>query len=251
MKQFLYRIPKIAWVLILVVAFVLFFFGKAILYHYNFKLKLGIDKETVWIFQDSVIQCIDTVASFTNSRKSDTRNVYHFVKGIDPNDIWNQGINHYYTTYEGVEYFDVTVWRAKALNSLKLDKISIKSNVDLSNVKIDYFEMLDSKSPFPVTVNLTKHFLDGVSVDVENATPMEMIYKENQYVGFYAETSRILVKDKQMVPQILFEYGSEKEPTLFFFFKSTKGVYLIVVNSTKPFSKQFLTNFNLDGSSDD
>lgn len=208
-----------------------------------YRTDFGVTNEYYWLFKDSIRSKIDTIVTLKDSRSTDYRCMYHFVEGIDPNCKANQLSFSYFS--DNINYYVIDLWRFNNLQT-SVDSVLITSDICLDNADILHSITLDSDSELSDIVSRSNDFMTDVSVEVDNISSLERIYKPNHYKGFYGRVKRVLFRDSKGVPQIIFNFKSKDEPTMMLFFKNSKGTYLLVINSHKPFDSKILDIFNLD-----
>jgi len=165
-------------------------------------------KTYLWILDDSVKNNVDTNMFCGYIGKKDI--LYEYVLK-----------NGYY----------VSIWEFEGLKEVKLSEIPIKTNVDLSDVKIIPREVLDAKESPEINIKLGFSFNGSVSLNLGKQTKVIKFINTHKYIGFYGLVNKLSLSDGKGKHLILFDYPKGNEPTLFLLYKTLTGFYVVFVNS--------------------
>lgn len=165
-------------------------------------------KPYLWIFNDSVRNDVDT-------------NI--FVGSIRERDILYQ--------YILKKRYNISVWEFKDLREIKLNEIPINSNVDLSKVSIIPYELLNKNESPEITVELGFSFSGLIGLNIDEQSKITKFIETPKYKGFYGVIHKLSLSDEKGKHLVVFDYHSGNEPTVFLFYKTSKGFYVIFINS--------------------
>ncbi len=186
-------------------------------------------KQYIWFFKESVKQDIDPPGSLCISwiKKRDVNNVLHYCHNN--------------------ETYPVTIWEFKDLANIDLDKITIKRNVNLSDIKFISGEVLHSESSFPVTINYGFAFHNALNINLDSYSKIDGTFAGPNYKGFYGKIHKMSFSDEKGKHQIIFDYTDKPHktsfsPTVFLVYKGHQSFYVIIINSEKPFKDASIIN---------
>jgi hypothetical protein len=213
-------------------------------FRYMYRSGVNLNKENLMLFDDSIVNDIDTFSSYTYTRSTDELSLYHWAIGLNLNKLENFGIG-YHSEDSAIHFFNIRIWKVKSLQNININEINIKGEKKLENIEIKNCDILDSHSDHKTIVRLTGDFMCGIHIDVDNAIPLDTISKYNNYKGFYSKLRRVLLKDDYNNPEAIFDFGGIDEPVLLIMLKNNKGVFLIMFTSAKQFDKKIIDVLNL------
>lgn len=175
---------------------------------YNHSTNMRDYKTSVWIFNDSIKNDIDTNRFAASVLERDQ--LYQY--------ILNSG-------------YRVGIWEFKDLNNVKLKDISINNYVDLSHVEIIPREVLNYKASPEINIELGFKFNDFISLNVDNYSKIISPIESTKYKGFYGTVNKLSLSNEEGKHLIIFDYPKGPQPMLFLFYKSSKGFYVIYIDS--------------------
>jgi len=177
----------------------------------------------LWILNDSIKNEVDTIHFSGYIRKRDI--LYEYI--ID---------NQYY----------ISIWDFKDLKGISLNEITINPYVDLSYVDIVPREVLDAKENPEINIELGFSFNGSINLNIDNNSKIIKSIDTPNYKGFYGVVNKLSLSNVKGKHLILFDYTKENEPTVFLFYKSNKGFYMILINSKNiPFDESIINLLNL------
>ena len=185
---------------------------------YNHSTNLVDYEPYMWIFNDSVKNDIDTT---------------RFASSIKERDLLYQ-----YLFYSG---YRVGIWEFKDLNRVELKEIKINNNVDLSQVNIIPREVLNYKASPEINIELGFKFNHAISLNIDNYSKIITPIETPKYKGFYGIVNKLSLSDEKGKHLIVFDYPKEPRPMVFLFYRTSKGFYVIYIDSlTVPFDESII-----------
>lgn len=185
-------------------------------YTYNFftmiKYSHGIEMEDyepyMWVFQDSVRKDVDTLIFAGHTRERDILYQYRFK-------------NKYL----------VSIWELKDLSNIQIDKIPINSNVDLSEVHIMPYEILNKHVSPEIKVELGFTLDSTISLNLDNNSKIITTIETPKYRGFYGEVNKLSISNEKGKHIIQLDYPYENPYTVFLFYKTQRSFYIIFIKA--------------------
>lgn len=142
--------------------------------------------------------------------------------------------------------YNISIWEFKDLNTVKLSEIPINSNVDLSDVKITPREVLNAKGSPEINIELGFLFSGLISLNIDEQSKIIKSIETPKYKGFYGAVHKLSLSDEKGKHLIVFDYPGGSEPTVFLFYKTSAGLYVIFINSMNvPFDESIINLLNL------
>lgn len=175
---------------------------------YNHSTNMVDYEPYMWIFNDSVKNDIDT---------------NRFVSSIKERDLLYQYILHC--------GYRVGIWEFKDLNRVDLKEIAMNKNVDLSQVNITPREVLNSKASPEINIELGFKFNNSIGLNLDNYSKIITPIETQKYKGFYGIVNKLSLTDENGKHLIVFDYPEGPRPIVFLFYKTTKGFYVIFIDS--------------------
>lgn len=180
-------------------------------------------KPYLWILNDSVKNDVETDKFAGFIRKRDI--LYEYVLK---------------------SHFHVSIWEFKDLSKISLNEVAVNSNIDLSEVRIMPYELLNKRANPEITIELGFSFNGSVSLNIGKQTKVIKSIDTPKYKGFYGLVNKLSLSNETGKHLIVFDYPSGNEPTVFLFYKSEKGFYVIFINSRNvPFDEHIIKLLNL------
>lgn len=184
-------------------------------------------KDYLWLFKDSTKTYVDNRFAFSYYKESDYQNSYCYK---------NQ--------------YTITIWEFNALHSFELKDASINLNVNLQDIDISYGkgEILNSKSNPKTVIKYGTTFNSKINISLDNNSSILKDIESKNYKGFYGIVNRMAFTNEKDEDYIQFVYPEERIPTLLLLYKSSKGFYIIIVeshNAKYTFDETFTEIFNL------
>lgn len=178
----------------------------------------------MWVFNDSVKKDVDTI---------------FFVGQIRERDILYQ--------YRLKNKYLVSIWELKDLSTIQLDEIPINSNVDLSDVHIMPYELLNKHESPEMTVELGFSLDNTINLNLDNYSKIIKTIDTPKYRGFYGEVSKLSISNEKGKHLIVFDYPEEKQPTVFLFYKTARSFYIIFIKAKEkaPIDENVIQLLNL------
>jgi len=190
---------------------------------YNHHTNMVDYESCMWIFNDSIKDDVDKT---------------RFVASIKERDLLYQ--------YRLKSGYRVGIWEFKDLNGIALDEIQINNNVDLSHVNIIPSEVLNYKTSLEINTELGFKFSHDISLNLDNYSKIIFPIKTPKYMGFYGIVNKLSLSDEKGKNLIIFDYHRGPQPMLFLFYKTTKGFYVIYIDSLNmPFNESIINLLNL------
>jgi hypothetical protein len=180
-------------------------------------------KPYLWIFKDSVKNDVDKDM---------------FVGSIRERDILYQYIlkNRYH----------VSIWEFKDLSEIRLNEIPINCNVDLDDVNIMPYELLNKNESPEITTELGFSFSGSASLNIDKRSKIIKSIDTPKYKGFYGLVNKLSLSNEKGKHLIIFDYPSGNEPTLFLLYKTSTGFYVVFIDSNDgPFDESIIHVLNL------
>jgi hypothetical protein len=199
------------------------FLGERLIYGHS--LNEGIYKQYMWAFKDSIKQDIDTNYCVSCVTKKDVYNSFLYKKNY------------------------VTVWEFKDLGSAELNKMNIKQNINLDDIKFNSGEILNKGGDLEINIKYGFAFKNAMTVNVDDLSKIQRTFEGANYKGFYGSINKMSLSDEKGKPQIVLNYTKGLTPTVFLLYKGHQSFYLIMINpidTKKPFDENIINIFNLD-----
>lgn len=167
-------------------------------------------KNYMWIFKDSIKADIDTFVRSSWVKERDIKNSF---------------------VYKG--NYPITVWDFKDLYSADLKDASINSNVNIPDLDISWGsgEILSSNCNPQTYVKYGPTFDNKINVNLDSASIIYKNIESENYKGFVGLVNRMAFTNGKNENYILFNYPDKIEKTLFLLYKSSRGFFVIIVQS--------------------
>lgn len=178
----------------------------------------------IWVFKDSAQENVDKNLRFGVEGKNDILCSFVYKK----------------------KYY-INIWEFKDLCSLKLNDISINQNVNLDKVDVSAGEVFyEDTEPNPtVTVRYGFDFNGCLNVNINKESDVVKMMDSTYYKGFYGNLNRLTLSDCSGDHLIIFDYKSEKVPTLFLLCKKEESFFVLRLNADEKFDESIISIFNL------
>jgi len=185
---------------------------------YNHRTNMRDYEPYMWIFNDSVKNDVDTNRFAASIKEKDL--LYQY--------ILNSG-------------YRVGIWEFKDLNRVELNNIPIHTHVDLSQVNIIPREVINYKASPEINIELGFKFDHAIALNLDNYSKIITPIETQNYRGFYGTVNKLSLTDKNGKHLIIFDYPNGPQPMVFLFYRTTKGFYVIFIDSLNvPFNESII-----------
>ncbi|MDP4206737.1 MAG: hypothetical protein Q8859_12170, partial [Bacteroidota bacterium] len=182
---------------------------------YGYHIELCNPKPYLWIFKDSARNDIDPNCVTGCIRKKDALYIYYYKK----------------------EY-NIAIWEFKDLHNAKLKNITIKQNVDLENLKFESGEILNRKCSPEYTIKYGPLFDYGMDINLDKDSKIDKSFETSKYKGFCGSINKMSFSNEKGKHLVLVNYVKGIKSVLFLLYKSKRSLYVIIIQSDKPFDEK-------------
>lgn len=192
-------------------------------------------KEYIHLFNDSIVQDVDTLTAGTYVGNKDIYMSFNYVPGLSFLDKHQRAD---FRSKKDTVYF-VTFWAFKELDHFPLDSIDFRFNQTLDNLKKGRGEVLEPHSKQPVSIRYGYEYND-ITINVDNKSGNVKVINGKNYKGFLGDLNRVSFSNEKEEHDIFIDY-KPKRPVLFLVAKIDSALYLITINSEIKFDESILS----------
>lgn len=184
-------------------------------------------KEYRWIFKDSILKEIDTLA-FSDIRENDV-NVHFRYKGD-------------YINMEPA--YLISVWHFKNQRKFELKNVKFDCCRDLFSIDLEGYFIYNLDSKIEQYVDQKDDFGNGLDVVLDENSSIDTIFSGHDYTGFLGHSRKYAVDSKIKKNMIVYTNELTNDKVLFCVYQKGENVFLIKVVSEKEFDQDFMKIFS-------
>jgi hypothetical protein len=233
-KKLKYLLRAVA---VIIVGYIICFIGDYMIHGHSTDWKKW--KEYTYLFNESIIQDVDTFLASSYIAKNDIQTTFHYI----PNDS-GRTIEEKFLYNPKDTAYRVLFWEFKKLSHLKIDDIDIRTNQNLDNLKLKRGEILDSKSDQRISIHFGFEY-ESMTVNVDNHSKIEKKIEGRNYKGFIGSINRISLSNENNEHEIFIDYVPIQKQVLFLIYNSNERFYIIIIDSEKKFDESIMSILNL------
>lgn len=224
-------------VAIIVLSYILYFWGDYIVHSHSTDWKKW--KEYTYLFDDSIIQEVDTFLASSYLTQNDIYTNFHYIPNSSGVTIEEKFLyNPKDTTY------NVAFWEFKKLSHIKPKEVDIRTNQDLDMLKLKRGEVLNSKSDQRISIHFGFEY-KSMTINVDNHSKIEEYLSGTNYKGFIGSINRMSFSNEKDEHEIFFDYVPIQKQVMFLIYNKNDRFIVIIIDSEKQFDKSILKILNL------
>lgn len=198
-------------------------------------------KEYIQLFQDSIVQDVDTLTACSNVKRKDIYTSFNYVPGLS---LVDKDERIFFRGRNAPIYF-VVFWEFKSLSNFPVDSVEFRFNQSLEHLKLKRGEVFEPKSEEPVSINFGFKY-KKINVNVDNQSSiLNASIKGRNYKGFFGKLNRISFSNEKEKHEIFIDYYPKK-PVLFLVANKDARFYLITISCNKKFDESIVKILNLE-----
>jgi hypothetical protein len=233
-KRLKYLLKAVA---VVIIGYIIYFIGDYMIYGHSTDWKKW--KEYSYLFDDSIIQDVDTFIASSYITKNDIYTNFHYI----PNDS-GRSIEEKFLYNPKDTAYNVVFWEFKKLSRVNVDDIDIRVNQNLDNLKLERGEILNSKSDQRISIHFGFEY-ERMIVNVDNHSKVNKSIKGKNYKGFIGSINRMSFSNENNEHEIFIDYMPFQKQVLFLIYNSNKRFYVIIIDSDKYFDAGIMSILNL------
>ena len=220
MKNFTLNPKSILWLLLsVIIVYLCLFIYEVVKYGHSFDSEYS--KNYLWLFSDSSKKTIDNRFSYSCIGSRDVYSIFH------------------------MKNLTVTVWDFKDLKHFSSTNFRIFKAKNLFQYNITSGEVLDSKSDIPVSIEFGAE-LNKMSAFYDEHSKSIKKFENTNYKGFYGIVNKVSLNDEFGKAKIVISYAKNSANVLLLYYNSSKGSFIIIVDSKEPIDETVLKIFNFE-----
>jgi hypothetical protein len=221
----------------LIVGYIIYFVGDYMIHGHSTDWKKW--KEYTYLFNDSIIQDVDTFLASSYETRNDIYTNFHYI----PNDS-GRTIEEKFLYNPKDSAYNVVFWEFKKLSHLNAKEVQIRTNQNLENLKLKRGEILNSKSDQRISIHFGFEY-QSIAVNIDNQSKVEKLIEGQNYKGFLGSINRISLSNENNDHEIFIDYVPIQKQVLFLIYNSNQRFYLILIDSDKSFDESMIKILNL------
>ncbi len=233
-KKLKYLLRAVA---VVIIVYIIYFIGDYMIHGHSTDWKKW--KEYSYLFDDSIIQDVDTFIASSYVTKNDIQTTFHYI----PNDS-GRTIEEKFLYNPKDTAFRVFFWEFKKLSHVKVDEVDIRANQNLDNLKLKRGEILDSKSDQRISIHFGFEY-EKMIINVDNHSKVNKYINEKNYKGFIGSINRMSFSNENNEHEIFIDYVPFQKQVLFLIYNSNDRFYIIIIDSDKYFDESIMRILNL------
>ena len=234
-KKIKYTLVSIA---VIVVGYIIYFIGDFAIHGHSTDWKKW--KEYSYLFDDSIIQDVDTFLAFSKVSKNDIYTNFHYI----PNSSGKTLEEKFFYNPKDTAY-NVVFWEFKKLSQVNIVGVDIRTNQNLDNLKLRGGEILNSKSDQRLAIHYGFEYAQ-MSVNVDNKSTIEKYINGKNFKGFLGTVNRLSLSNEKNEHEIYIDYVPTPKKVLFLIYNSNNRFYIIIIDSEKDFNASIMNILNLE-----
>jgi hypothetical protein len=233
-KRLKYLLRAVA---VVIVGYIIYFIGDFMIYGHSTEREKW--NEYICLFDDSVIQNVDTFLAVSDVTRNDVLTMFRYIS----NDSGKKGREKFNYNPKDTSY-NVVFWEFKKLSHVKVNEVDIRSNQNLENLKLSGGEILNSKSEQRISINFGFEYVRMI-VNVDNHSKVNKYIKGKNYKGFIGSINRMSFSNENNEHEIFIDYVPFQKQVLFLIYNSNDRFYIIIIDSDKYFDESIMRILNL------
>lgn len=221
----------------IILGYVIYFIGDYIIYGHSTDLKKW--KEYTYLFNDSIIQNVDTFLAYSDVGRNDVYTNFHYIPNDSGRSIEEKFLNNPKDTA-----YNVVFWEFKKLANIDIDDINIRLNQNLGQLKLKRGEILNSKSDQRVAIHYGFEY-NSMNINLDNNSQIDKFITGKNYKGFIGLANRMSFSNENEEHEIFIDYVPPRKQVLFLVYKRKQRFFLIIIRSDKLFDKSIINILNL------
>ncbi len=234
-KRIKYTLVSIA---VILVGYIIYFIGDFAIHGHSTDWKKW--KEYSYLFDNSIIQDVDTFLAFSTETKNDIYTNFHYI----PNSS-GQTLEEKFLYNRKDTAYNVAFWEFKKLSKVHVADVDIRTNQNLDNLKLKRGEILDSKSDQRKSIHFGFEYAQ-MSVNVDNKSTIEEYINGKNFKGFLGTVNRLSLSNEKNEHEIYIDYVPTPKKVLFLIYNSNNRFYIIIIDSEKDFNASIMNILNLE-----
>lgn len=235
-KKIKYTLIGIA---VIVVGYIAYFIGDYAIHGHSTDWKKW--HEYVYLFDDSIIQDVDTFLASSYVTQNDIQTTFHYIPNSSGRTIEEKFL---YNNPKDTAY-RVLFWEFKKLSQVNVADVDIRTNQNLDNLKLKRGEILDSKSDQRLSIHFGFEYA-RMSVNVDNKSTIEEYINGKNFKGFLGTVNRLSLSNEKNEHEIYIDYVPTPKKVLFLIYNSNNRFYIIIIDSEKDFNASIMNILNLE-----
>jgi len=233
-KRFKYLIRVVVVVL---VGYVIYFISDYMIFGHSTDLKKW--KEYIYLFNDSIIQDVDTILAYSDVTRNDVYTNFHYI----PNDSGRSVEEKFFYNPKDTAY-NVVFWEFKKLSNVSVNNVVFRTNKNLDHLKLERGEILNSKSDQRVSIHYGFEY-QNININIDNHSKIEKFINGKNYKGFIGSINRMSFSNENEEHEIFIDYLPGQKQVLFLVYKNKNQFFIIIIRSDKQFKENLINILHL------
>ena len=224
-------------ILAFILCYVIYLIGDYMIYGHSTEWKKW--KEYTFLFNDSVIQNVDTFLACSDVARNDVFTNFHYISNDSERSMSGKFLNN-----PKDNAYNVVFWEFKKLAKINIADINFRLNQNLGLLKLKRGEILNSKSDQRVAIHYGFEY-KSMNINLDSNSKIDKFISGRKYKGFIGSVTRMSFSNENEKHEIFLDYVPHQKQVLFLVYKSNQRFFIIIIDSYKYLNENIIEILNL------